>query len=114
MQSIKYGNLALSFLLELCMLAMLAYWAYHIGREIPMRILLAIAVPAVVAVLWGFLMAPASPTRLHDPWLTIAELVVFAAAAVAFYSTGQRSMAIAFAVLVALNRVLLFALHQGS
>lgn len=111
-ESIKSINLGLAFLLELVMLVIFGYWGFHAGQNTLGKVLLGIGVPVLVAVLWGVFLAPASSRRLAEPWLTIIEVLIFALATAAFYSTGQHTLAVIFAVIFAVNRILLVIWKQ--
>ena len=65
---IKNGNVALRFLLELCVLVALGYWGFQTGQGLFAKIGLGIGTPLVAAVVWGLLGAPGSSWQLHDPW----------------------------------------------
>ncbi len=104
--NLKFLNLALRFLLELCMLAALAYWGYHIGDSLLMKLVLALGAPLVAAVVWGAFIAPRAWRRLTDPARLLLELVLWVAAALALAAAGQPTLAVLFAVVVAANLVL--------
>lgn len=67
METIKSANLALTFLLELCLLGAFALWGFATGNGLPMQIGLGIGVPLVVAIVWGLVMAPRAARRLKPP-----------------------------------------------
>jgi hypothetical protein len=48
---LKYANLALAFLLELCALAELGYWEFVTGGGLPAKIGLGVGVPLRVLVM---------------------------------------------------------------
>ena len=60
---LKSLNLALAFLLELCLLAALGYWGFRVGSGWIARIALGVGAPAVVIAIWGIFLAP---TSSHD------------------------------------------------
>src|SRR5437764_5435671 len=68
MEVIKTANVALRFLLELCILVALGYWGVQTGQGLLAKIGLGIGVPLVAAVVWGLVEASSSPWQLHDPW----------------------------------------------
>lgn len=72
--------LALRFLAELGMLACLGIGGWQLGRSLPESVLLGVALPLVVAVVWGRWVAPRAPRRLRDPARLGVEVTVFAAA----------------------------------
>ncbi len=112
MNILKAANLALSFLLELCMLAAFVYWGFTTGNGLSAQLLLGIGVPLVVIIFWGIFMAPASARRLPRLPHWIVEIILFAAAIVALYAAGQPGLAMIFAVVYALNVILRLAWKQ--
>lgn len=107
MNVIKAANLGLRFLLELCMLAALAYWGVQTGRGIAMKVGLGIGAPLIAAILWGLFEAPNSSMRLQGAPRLILEVAIFAVAAAALYAAKQPGLALAFALVVVANRVLM-------
>ncbi len=96
-------NEGLAFLLELLMLAGLAWWGAQAVSALVGRIVLAIATPALAAVLWGLLAAPRARIRLPLAGVLAVKVVLFGGAAVAVYSLGQPGLAIAFAAVALVN-----------
>jgi hypothetical protein len=105
---IKMLNLGLAFALELVMLAILLYTGMALGQSLPVKIGLAIALPAVVSVIWGIWLAPTSKTRLRDPWMSILKTLLFSLTAALLYFTGLKELAIGFEVTVIFNLILLY------
>ena len=101
-------NLTLRFVLELCALAALAYGGWHVPGPTWLRIILAVLLPLIAAVVWGRWVAPKASHPIPDPLRLIPEWLVFSGAAVALAATGHPVMAVALAVLAAANRL---ALH---
>ena len=111
--SIAHGaNLALRFILELCILASLAYWGFHTGNDTLQKLLLGIGTPLLAAIVWGTFLSPKASVRLGDPWKLALEVVVFGLAIAALYAAGQHGLSWAFAVLAIVNRALLTVWHQ--
>jgi hypothetical protein len=107
-------NLALRFALEVCALAALAYGGWHVPGPIWFRILLAVALPLVAAIVWGRWVAPKASHPIPDPQRLIPEWVVFGGATVALAATGHPILAALLAVLAAANRVALWRLNTGT
>ena len=107
----RSANLALKFLLELAALAAVAIWGADTGSGLG-AVLLAVAAPLVVALLWGRFAAPRSSHRLPTSSRIPFELGVFLIAAVALVARGHTIIAIFFVALVAINAVLLTAFEQ--
>lgn len=108
---LKSLNLALAFILELCMLAAFAYYGFTAASPLPLQIALAVGLPLVVAVIWGFWLAPKASRRLSEPWLLIAKLVFFGLATLALYVAGQPLLAAIMSVLFLVNTLLLYVLR---
>ena len=66
MELLKNINLALAFLLELCMLAALGYWGFTLDQGLAIRVGAGLGVPLLAAVIWGVLMAPRAAIPLAD------------------------------------------------
>ena len=104
-------NLALKFLLELAALAAFGLWGFSISSGAT-AVLLAIALPALVAVLWGTLAAPKARRRLPLRPRVRFELGVFTLATLALWLSGSVTWAVAFAAIVLVNALLLTSFHQ--
>lgn len=109
----KTLNLALAFVLELCLLAALGYWGWQTGGTLPVQIALGIGAPLLVAIVWGIFAAPASRRRLKQPWLTLLKIVLFGAGAFALFVVGQTMLAVFFILLFGVNLVLAFVWGQA-
>ncbi|GIK40391.1 MAG: hypothetical protein BroJett011_42240 [Chloroflexota bacterium] len=112
MEIIKSANLALRFLLELCILVTLGYWGFKTGLGWAVKIGLGIGGPLLVAVVWGIFLAPNSSMRLQEPFLLILELVIFGLAIAALFATGHRSLAWAFGLIYVINKILMIIWKQ--
>jgi hypothetical protein len=102
-QPLHVINEGLAFLLELAMLAGLAWWGSQAVSGIAGRIALAVLTPGLAAVIWGLLAAPRARFQLPVPGVLAVKAAIFGGAAVAVYSMGQHALAIAFAVVAAVN-----------
>jgi hypothetical protein len=112
MEIVKGANLGLRFVLELCVLAALVYWGYQAGNGTWTRIALAIGAPLLAAVVWGVFGAPKASRQLHDPALLLLEIIVFGAGALALAAAGQRTLAVALALVTLLNGILMYVWGQ--
>lgn len=106
-------NLTVKFLLELAALALLAYWGAVIGDGI-VAVILAIAAPALMVVVWGRFAAPRAAGRLPATARIPLELGIFALACVAGYAAGAVIASTVFAVLVVLNAIGLTLFRQWA
>jgi hypothetical protein len=104
-------NLALKFFLVLTALVAIGIWSATLADG-GVSVLLAIALPATAAVLWGLLAAPKArwrlPLRLRAPF----ELSVFALGALALWGATSATAAVVVASLVVANAVLLTSFDQ--
>jgi hypothetical protein len=98
-------NLTVAFLLELAALAALAVWGAHTGG-----IVLAVAAPVLLAVLWGALLAPKASVQLPPAAHLALTCLVFATAAAALASTGQVTLAVLLAGTFVFNQAAIAAL----
>ena len=112
MEIVQSVNLVLRFLLELCILVAIGYWGFKTGAQTITKIGLGIGLPLVVAVIWGIFLAPASDTRLQEPWLLLLELIIFGSAVAALYRTQQRSLALTFGLIYVINKILMYIWRQ--
>lgn len=99
-------NLALRFILELAGLFAMAYWGWtqHTGI---LRYLWTIGLPVAAAAIWGVFRVPNDPgkaTVAIPGWLRLVlEVIYFGLATWAFYTAGQNSWGLIFAVIVIIH-----------
>ena len=108
----KNANLALRFLLELCVLAALVYWGFEVGQTTIVKIVLGIGAPVIASVVWALLGAPRARWHLKGVWRLLLEVVFFGLPAVALFVAGQYILGIAFALVFILNTILIYAWSQ--
>lgn len=106
MNILKGINLGVRFLLELCMLAAVGYWGFKTHSSWAMKILFGIGLPILIAVIWGYFMAPKSTHRLSGIPFTIMDFVLLGSGAVALYASGQMTLAWVYAVVLVISEVL--------
>ena len=104
-------NHVLRFLLELALLASLAYGGYSVPAS-PWSYVLMLALPLAAAALWGTFVSPKALHPLLDPWRLVLELVLFGSAVVALATAGRVLLATVLGLLVGLHLALTFALGQ--
>jgi hypothetical protein len=112
MSVIRSINLAVAFLLELCMLAALGYWGFTAVQGWP-RIVLGLAAPLLAAVVWGIFLAPKAARPLDAAltfWLKGAMLGLGAAA---LALAGRPELAAGLALAVTINMLLIRLWRQG-
>jgi hypothetical protein len=106
-----YANDGLRFLVELGMLAALAYWGFteHDGA---VQWLLGVGAPLVVAVVWGVFVAPKASRPTVDPVRLLLEVVLFGSGIAALIGADRTALALVFAALVFVHLGLTFVLGQ--
>ena len=102
-QPLHAVNEGLAFLLELLMVAGLAWWGSQAVSGLAGRIALAVVTPALAIVVWALFAAPRARIRLPVAGVLAVKAVVFAGGTAAVYSMGWHAAAIAFAIVAAVN-----------
>jgi hypothetical protein len=110
MSTLRAGNLALKFALEVAAVAAFAYWGATAASGV-MAVVLAIVAPVVAIVLWGRFAAPRSERRLQLRLRVPFELTVFALAALAL-APASSGLAVTLVAVVIVNSLLLTVLEQ--
>jgi len=100
-------NIALRFILEVCALVFLAYWGFQSSESILMKVVFGIGSPLIIAIIWGIFGSPAAPIPAKGLQRLLLEILIFGLATLAIYSTGKLTLAIIYAVIVIINRILL-------
>ena len=111
-ETLKFMNAALAFLLELAMLAAFGYWGFQGDKSLTAKWLLGLGLPLITAVAWGMFLAPRAAHRLGNVGGNLLSLTLFLSAAVALFYTGHTLLAIIFAVTAILNRMLILLWKQ--
>jgi hypothetical protein len=100
-------NLVARLAVELAALGSLSCWGFHLARGTAVRIAAGIGAPLIAAVLWALFASPNTHIPVNGATKTAVQLLVFAAAASALVRLGRTHLAIAFAVLAAVNAALM-------
>jgi uncharacterized protein DUF2568 len=104
--TLRIANLALAFMLELCLLGAVGYWGFQVGSNTALKFVLGLGAPLLVAVFWGIVLAPRAPVPVPEPWHTVLAAAVFALGVTALFASGQPAWGVALGVAFAVNRVL--------
>jgi hypothetical protein len=104
----KELNLGVRFLLELCLLAALAYAGLQVN------VVVAILAPLAAAVVWGLLVSPKAPVTLSTAAWVAVQVVLFGAAVVGLVLAGNTVLGIAFAVAVTVNLALVLSWSRAD
>jgi hypothetical protein len=102
-QGFRWANEALAFFLEVVALWALGGWGWHVGSGVFLKLVLAVGLPLVAAVVWGLFAAPRAVVKLPVAGILGVKAVVFGAATLALYGSGHPIPAAVFAVLVVAN-----------
>jgi hypothetical protein len=106
MAVIKALNLALRFVLELCLLVALGYWGFRLDGGWPLRLVAGLGAPLMAGVVWGAFVAPRARRRLAEPWRFALEMVLFGLGAAALWGAGRPALALLLIVIFLPNRLL--------
>lgn len=98
---LRYGNLALAFLLELA--ALISFAAVGVLFSGWMQLVAGVIGAALFIGLWGVFAAPRAKRRLKGMNLLIFKVAIFLAASAILILIGQPTWALVLAVLAALN-----------
>ncbi len=112
MAALKAANLTLRFVLEVCAIFAVGYWGWHSHSGL-WRWLLVIAAPAAWIALWALFGSPKARINLSAPAHLGFEIVMAGVAAVALYAAGRHELAIGFAVVCVVNRLLSWVWDQN-
>ena len=110
----KYLNLAIRFLLELCLLAIFGYWGFTGPGSFLSRLVIGTGSLFLVILTWGLFIAPKASRRLPDPRRSMLELVIFGLAALALASRGQIVLGGVFAAVYLANKLLVIFWRQQA
>ncbi|MCC7207796.1 MAG: YrdB family protein [Anaerolineae bacterium] len=112
MDLLKAVNLAVTFFLELAMLAALGYWGFSASDSLPLQLLLGLGAPLVAILIWARFMAPKSPSHLTGAPYLVLKTMLFGAAALGLIAAGQPAWALAFVIVALINQALLILWRQ--
>ncbi|WP_144503999.1 YrdB family protein [Bacillus mycoides] len=105
-------NIALRFMLELCILGSVGYWGFRVGEIPAIKITLAIILPIVVAVIWGLFGAPHAEWEVQGILHVLLEIIVFGVGVAALYHLKHPMLASGLALIIVVNRMLVFVWNQ--
>jgi hypothetical protein len=106
-KALQLANLGLRFGLELGALGLVSYWGFHALPGGLSRLVLAMAAPLALAVLWGLLASPRARVTLSQPLKVGVQVTLLLVPAAALAQAGRPALASAFAGVVVINAVLL-------
>lgn len=112
MDALKILNLAVRFLLELCMYAAVGYWGFKTHSSWVLKILFGIGLPVLMAVLWGTFLAPKATRPLSGASFLTLELILFASGAFALFASGKPNLGWIYTIVLVINKIVLTVLKQ--
>jgi len=112
LKTVQSVNLLLRFLLELAILAAIAFWGFSAWDNVGLKLATGVGIPLVIAAFWALFMAPSARRRLRSPVRHVAELPLFGAGVLALAAAGQPAAAAVFVLLYALNKTLMLVWKQ--
>lgn len=86
-----------AFLCQLFAFVTLAIWGF-VAWPAPWNIVLGIAAPAAAILLWALFVSPRAVFAVHPFVRAVVELLVYASATIAWWSTGQLWVGLGFAI----------------
>ena len=102
----RWSNLGLAFGLEIAGLGIFAWWGWRAGDSLAVRLVLAIGLPLIAAVVWGLFAAPTA--NYGSPVVTaIVKVAFFGLAGLALWSLDHRVVAAIFVLTVAANLIII-------
>ncbi|GAA1637029.1 YrdB family protein [Nonomuraea sp. NPDC048882] len=112
----KHANALLMFLLELGVLASVAYWGFTLSPNWAVKLLAGIGGPALFIAAWALFGAGGGENAVY-PLTGLAraalEILWFGGGALALYASGMLTSAAVFAALFVLNAVLRLVWNQS-
>jgi hypothetical protein len=112
MNVVKGINLAVRFLLELCMLAAVGYWGFKSQSGWGMKLMLGIGLPLLIVVVWGLFVAPKALYPLSGTSHLVLSLALLGSGAVALFASGNPTLGWAYTIILIVNQVLLLLWKQ--
>lgn len=92
-------------LVELFAIFSLALWGF-LAWPFPWNIVAGIAAPAAAVLVWALFVSPKAVFPIHPYLRALVELLVYAAATIAWWSMGQAWVGLAFAVVAVAQGVI--------
>ncbi|EOP51376.1 hypothetical protein IKQ_03986 [Bacillus cereus VDM053] len=105
-------NIALRFMLELCVLGIVGYWGFRVGTITVIKVTLAIILPVIVAIIWALFGAQHAEWEVQGILHVLLEIIVFGVGVVALYHLKHYMLASGLAIIIVVNRMLMFIWNQ--
>jgi hypothetical protein len=109
---LKGLNLAVRFILELCLLGSLGWVGFQLGGPMTIKAALALILPLGAAIIWGMFIAPRAAIAVpYWLWLAI-QILLFSVAVAGLIVIGHRQLASVFGLVVIINIGLILIWRQ--
>lgn len=95
----------LAFVCELFAFGTLAFWGFS-AWEFPWNIVAGIGAPVLAILLWALFVSPRAVLAVHPFVRALVELLVYAAATIAWWSTGYAWIGLVFAIVAVTTGVI--------
>lgn len=105
-------NIALRFLLELCILGVIGYWGFQVGKGPVIKGTFAVVLPLIIAVIWGLFGAPEATWKLQGALHLMLEIIILGLGIVALYHLRYVALATVFMIVIFTNSVLMYIWKQ--
>ncbi len=100
-------NLGLRFVLEIAALFAVGYWGFRLSNGLFIQLLAGIGLPVLLAVLWATFRVPgdggAPIVAISGQLRLVLEAFFFGLALSALFASGQRELAVTFALVLILH-----------
>jgi hypothetical protein len=100
------------FLLEIATLIALGYWGFNTGQTPLTKILLSLGAPLLIGLLWSRFGSPGVATPLSGLSRLLVEIAILGLAVLGLAAADQRSLAITFAMIFIVSRLLMAMWRQ--
>ncbi len=84
----------------------------RVGTTTAIKITLAIIIPIVVAAIWGLFGAPHAEWEIQGILHVLLEIIVFGVGVAALYHLKHHMLASGLAIVIVVNRILMFIWNQ--
>ena len=108
------ATLVIRFMVEVVGIGALGYWGLQTSTDGFARIVLAIAAPIVLIVVWALIVAPKATNALSQPQRDLIGTGLLLLAAVALAIAGQPTLALVFAAVVVIDYVVMVVVGPAA
>jgi hypothetical protein len=104
---LQTANLAARLAVELCALAAISCWGFHLDRPTAVRIVAGVGAPLTAAVIWAMFASPNTSIPVTGPVKVAIQWLVLGMATAALLRVGQIRLAVVFACVAGANAALI-------